>query len=53
MNIAVIGGGTRCRILLDLIGKHKFQELKPKVVAVADKNENAPGMVKAREENMS
>ncbi len=52
MNIAVIGGGRRCRILLDLIGKHKFQELKPKVVAVADKNENAPGMVKAREEGI-
>ncbi len=52
MNIAVIGGGSRCRILLDLIGKHKFQELNPKVVAVADKNENAPGMVKAREEDI-
>jgi len=52
MNIAVIGGGTRCRILLELIGEHTFQELDPKVVAVADENENAPGMVKAREEGI-
>jgi len=52
MKIAVIGGGSRCSILLELIGKHTFQELDPKVVAVADENENAPGMVKAREEGI-
>jgi two-component system NtrC family sensor kinase len=48
MNIAVVGGGTRCRTLLDSIEKHTFRELHPKVVAVADPNENAPGLVKAR-----
>ena len=52
MNIAVIGGGNRCRILLELFAKHKFQELDPKVIAVADENENAPGMIKAREEGI-
>ncbi len=52
MNIAVIGGGTRCRILLELIGNHKFKELDPKVIAVADENNDAPGMVKAREEDI-
>ena len=52
MNIAVIGGGNRCRILLDLFAEHKFQNLDPKVIAVADKNENAPGMIKAREKGI-
>ena len=48
MNIAVVGGGTRCRNLLDLIERHSFQEISPKVVAVADKKDYAPGLVKAR-----
>lgn len=52
MNIAIIGGGTRCKILLELFGNHKFHKLDPKVIAVADENENAPGIVKAREEGI-
>ena len=52
MNIAVIGGGNRCRILLELFAEHKFQNLDPKVIAVADENENAPGMIKAREKGI-
>ena len=52
MNIAVIGGGKRCQILLELFAEHKFQQLDPKVVAVADSNENAPGIVKAREQGI-
>ena len=49
MNIALIGGGARCGILLELIGSHKFKNLDPKILAVADKNDNAPGMLKAKE----
>ena len=52
MNIAVVGGGTRCRTLLDSIEKHTFRELHPKVVAVADPNEQAPGLVKARQKGL-
>lgn len=48
MNIAIVGGGTRCRTLLDSIEKHTFREMHPKVVAVADPEENAPGLVKAK-----
>ena len=48
MNIAVVGGGTRCCRLLDLIERHTFQEISPKVVAVADNKDHAPGLVKAR-----
>jgi len=49
MNIAVVGGGFRCRILIELIEKHVFAELKPKIVAVADTNDDAPGFLKAKE----
>jgi two-component system NtrC family sensor kinase len=52
MNIAVVGGGTRCRNLLDLIERHSFQEIFPKVVAVADKRDNAAGLVKARKKGL-
>jgi PAS domain S-box-containing protein len=52
MNIAVVGGGSRCRLLLELIEKHAFQELDPNVVAVADVRNNAPGLVKAKEKGL-
>ena len=52
MNIAVVGGGKRCRILMDSIEKHTFRELSPKVVAVADLKDDAPGLVKARENDL-
>ena len=48
MNIAVVGGGTRCQRLIEVIQRHSFQEIDPKVVAVADLNEDAPGYVKAK-----
>jgi two-component system NtrC family sensor kinase len=49
MNIAVVGGGTRCLALLELINKHAFQNLSTIVVAVADIKNDAPGFVKANE----
>ena len=52
MNIAVVGGGKRCRILMDSIEKHTFRELSPRVVAVADPKDDAPGLVKAREDGL-
>lgn len=52
MKIAVVGGGIRCRILMDLIERHTFREMSPKVVAVADKKDNAPGLVRARENGL-
>jgi len=48
MNIAVVGGGARCKRLIEVIQHHAFQEIDPKVVAVADLNEDAPGYVKAK-----
>jgi two-component system, NtrC family, sensor kinase len=52
MNIAVIGGGTRCKRLMEVIEQHTFREMNPKVVAVADLNDNAPGFLKAKNKGL-
>lgn len=49
MNIAVVGGGKRCKALMDVIERHTFQEIHPKIVAVADIRPDAPGLVAAME----
>ena len=52
MNIAVVGGGSRCKRLIEVIQRHGFQEIEPKVVAVADLDEDAPGYVKAKNDGL-
>ena len=52
MNIAVVGGGTRCAQLLLLIPQHTFKVIHPKIVAVADINKEAPGFVLAKEKGI-
>lgn len=49
MRLGIVGGGKRCRMLLEMFEKGQLQNFKGAVVAVADINPNAPGMVKARE----
>ena len=53
MNIAVVGGGRRCKQLMEAIERHEFQEVHPKVVAVADVNADAQGIVKAKKRRPS
>ena len=48
MNIAVVGGGIRCKRLIEVIERHEFQEIHPKVVAVADIKDDAQGFVEAK-----
>jgi two-component system NtrC family sensor kinase len=48
-NIAIIGGGTRCRDLLEMFAHDRFTHLKAEIVAVADINPEAPGFVLAKE----
>ena len=48
MNIAVVGGGRRCKRLIEVTEQHEFKEIHPKVVAVADLKDDAPGIVKAK-----
>ena len=52
MNIAVVGGGTRCAQLLLLIPQHTFKVIHPKIVAVADINKEAPGFLLAKEKGI-
>jgi len=49
MNIAVVGGGTRCKRLIEVFERHTFQEINPRVVAVADLKDDTPGIIKAKE----
>lgn len=52
MNIAVVGGGSRCKRLIEVIAQHEFQEIDPKVVAVADLRDDSPGFIKAKENGL-
>ncbi len=49
MNIAVVGGGKRCKVLIDMIEKFTLKDINPQIVAVADINPNAPGLIKAKQ----
>ncbi len=52
MKIAVVGGGTRCKRLMEVIESHDFEEVQPRVVAVADTNQAAPGYLKAKQQGL-
>jgi len=52
MNIAVVGGGRRCKRLIEVIAQHEFQEIDPRVVAVADLKDDSPGFIKAKEKGL-
>jgi len=52
MNIAVVGGGSRCKRLIEVIERHTFREIDPRVVAVADLNDDAPGFIKAKDNGL-
>lgn len=48
MRIAVIGGGRRCKALLEMMDERRFPDLQAQIVAVADPNEEAVGVQRAR-----
>lgn len=51
-NIAIIGGGTRCQNLLEMLAHDRFKHLKAKIVAVADINSEAPGFLLAKKQGI-
>jgi PAS domain S-box-containing protein len=51
-NIAIIGGGTRCQNLLEMLAHDRFKHFKAKIVAVADINPEAPGFLLAEEQGL-
>lgn len=52
MNLAIVGGGSRCLYLLNFIEKHTFQIIAPKIVAVSDINPEAAGLLKAKAQGL-
>jgi len=52
MNVAIVGGGSKCLYLLNFIEQHTFQIIAPKIVAVADINPDAVGFVKAKSQGL-
>ena len=52
MNIAVIGGGRRCKAFLEMLDAKRFPHLQAQIVAVADPNDEACGIQMAREKGI-
>ncbi len=52
MNIAVVGGGKRCKQLIEMIDRHSFQEVDPKILVVAESDPQAPGVMAARQRDI-
>ncbi len=52
MRIAIVGAGKKCLYLMQVIDKYEFQIVAPVVVAVADINNKAPGLMKAQERDL-
>jgi PAS domain S-box-containing protein len=52
MNIAIVGGGSKCLYLMNLIESHQFHVFSPKIVGVADVNNDAVGMAEARKRGL-
>jgi two-component system NtrC family sensor kinase len=52
MNIAVVGCGDRCLRLLEIFQRHEFQEIKPRIVGVADIDTSAKGFMAAQKQGI-
>jgi PAS domain S-box-containing protein len=52
MNIAVVGGGSRCIRLMEVLQQHQFSEIQPRIVAVADIDTSAPGYIAAKKQGI-
>ena len=44
-NIAIVGGGRFCKNLLELLFSEQFEEQRPSILGVADKNGQAEGLL--------
>ena len=48
-NIAIVGGGLFCKNLLELLYSEHFEDQRPSILGVADKNDQADGLLYAAE----
>jgi len=52
INIALVGGGPACKSLITFLETQNLRHIQVNVVGVADPNENAPGLVYARDKGI-
>lgn len=48
LSVAIVGGGLRCKALLEIVFRHKLKNFQMHVLGVADCNPQAPGFAYAR-----
>ncbi len=48
LGVALVGGGAWCLSFLQMLVSHRFRRLRARIVAVADPDEEALGMIEAR-----
>ena len=51
-NVAIVGGGPSCLVIIDIISKDRLRQLKMHIVGIADTNPEAPGIRRSRELNI-
>ncbi|SPD75712.1 ATPase/histidine kinase/DNA gyrase B/HSP90 domain protein (modular protein) [uncultured Desulfobacterium sp.] len=49
LNVAIVGGGKACRNLLEILDSYRLARMNMKILGVSDENQQAPGIVYARE----
>jgi signal transduction histidine kinase len=52
LNIALVGGGSGCKALIQFLEAHRLQHFHVHIVGVADLREDAPGLVYAKEKGV-
>lgn len=52
MRIAIVGSGSRCVRLMEIIDQHEFQQITPRIKIVVDIDQNAPGFVLAKQKGI-
>ena len=52
VNIALVGGGPACKSLILFLETHTLHHIQINIVGVADPNEDAPGLVYARDKGI-
>jgi len=52
LNIALVGGGSGCKTLIQFLEAHRLQHFHVHIVGVADLREDAPGLMYAKEKGI-
>ena len=52
LNVGIVGGGTGCKAIMDMIRADKFKQLRMKIIGVADIDPDAKGYRHALEEGI-